>query len=101
MGRNCPSRAPLPDFADACVPNIDNELWTEGAAFAQNWSVSKGWHAWMTTENQVAGYATEYNTPGNGSFAYTTIHGAGHMVPQYAPEAASDMLAKFLAGESF
>ena len=66
-------------LADACVPNIDNELWTEGAAFAQNWSVSKGWHAWMTAENQVAGYATEYTTPGNGSFSYTTVHGSGHI----------------------
>ncbi|KAA0164206.1 hypothetical protein FNF27_00165 [Cafeteria roenbergensis] len=85
---------------DACVPVIDNELWTQGAAAAQGWAVKSDWHAWVTPENQVAGYATEYSTPGNGSFAFTTVHGSGHMVPQYQPEAALQMFTTYLSGKS-
>jgi len=86
---------------DACVPIIDNEIWTEGAAARQGWSVTKPWHAWLTAEQQVAGYATEYSVPGNGSFAFTTVHGSGHMVPQYQPQFAHQMLTTFLSGKSF
>ncbi len=34
-------------------------------------------------------------------FALVTIDGSGHMVPQDQPEAASDMLHRWLAGKSF
>ena len=53
-------------------------------------------------DNQVAGYATVYTVP-NAShpFTFITVKGSGHMVPQYQPVSAQEMLRRFLSGESF
>ena len=85
---------------DACVPYVGDESWTSGLGYP----VREDWHAWFIDYppgfgNQVAGYATAYNTPNN--FTFITVNGAGHMVPEYRPEAALAMLQNFMAGNKF
>jgi pimeloyl-ACP methyl ester carboxylesterase len=75
--------------ADACVPFIDNELWTR----SMNYSVVKPWQPWLTN-SQVSGYVIEYAN----SFTFATIKGAGHMVPGTRPVESLAMFRKFLAG---
>lgn len=44
---------------------------------------------------QVAGYVTKYSD----HFQFATVRGAGHMVPQYRPVEASELLRRYLANE--
>jgi carboxypeptidase C (cathepsin A) len=52
----------------------------------QNWIASLGWeteHEWSKyeVEGQVAGYWESYK----GNLTFGTVHGAGHMAPQFKP----------------
>lgn len=55
-------------------------------------STRKPWYV----DGQVAGFAKEFK-----QLTYTTIKGAGHMVPQWAPGFAFRMFEKFLNNEPF
>ena len=79
--------------ADACVPWIDNEMWTRSL----NFSVAAPWTAWES-EGQVAGYLTQYTSPSGSSFDFATVKGAGHMVPQVRPTQAFTLISTFLSG---
>eukprot|EP00937_MAST-01D_sp_MAST-1D-sp2_P007962 g7962.t1 len=83
--------------ADACVPYTDNEEWTSKFAQDNSVAVQAQWHSWSTGDGQVAGYATKYDK----DFAFVTVRGAGHMVPQVKPKQALSMFEKFLDGNSF
>ena len=63
--------------ADACVPWIDNSMWTSSL----NFSTSKPWTSWES-EGQVGGYVVQYTPPTGGHFDFATVKGAGHMVPR-------------------
>jgi len=78
---------------DACVPYNGNEAWTESLGIP----VKQGWRAWMVDE-QVAGYVTTYDLNG---FAFLTVKGAGHMVPEYMPPQALAMFQRFLTNQPF
>jgi len=80
--------------ADACVPWVDNEAWT----ISMNYTVTKPWKAWMWDPDNVGGYITQYTVNGgaNSTFAFTTVRGAGHMVPEFEPQAAWSMANRFL-----
>eukprot|EP01038_Epipyxis_sp_PR26KG_P015132 gene15132-20371_t len=89
---------------DACVPYTDGQAWTEGMGY----SVKKSWHTWTYTsaegnDNQVAGYATEYDVSnlGSGSFSFVTVKGGRHEVPETAPAQAFELLRKLVTKESF
>lgn len=106
---------------DACVPYTDGEGWTESMGY----SVKTSWHNWRYTsvagnEDQVAGYAVEYDvngpskrgrkvksyhlktTPQNGnSFAFVTVRGGRHEVPETAPAQGLELLRRVINGESF
>lgn len=89
---------------DACVPYTDGEMWTEGMGYP----VKNNWHLWTYTSaagnaNQVAGYATEYDvsSEGDGSFAFITVKGGRHEVPESAPAQAFEMLTRVVNGKSF
>ena len=45
----------------------------------------------------MGGYVVKYGP----NFAFATIRGAGHMVPEYAPPQAFAMLTAFLEGNNF
>ena len=51
----------------------------------------RGWRTWHLDNGQVGGYITEYQ-----GLNFTTVRGAGHMVPQWKPEAAYHMFVKTL-----
>ena len=44
---------------------------------------------------QLGGFVTEYE----GGVNFATVHGAGHMSPQWRPEAVFNMLERFLSGK--
>lgn len=46
---------------------------------------------------QFGGHVVDYE---NG-LSFVTVHGAGHMVPQFRPQAAERLLSKLLSGEPF
>jgi len=78
---------------DACVPYYGTEQWTESLGIP----LKQGWRAWMV-DQQVAGYVTTYDLNG---FAFLTIKGAGHMVPEFAPPQALAMFQRFLTNTPF
>ena len=45
---------------------------------------------------QLGGFVTDYKD----DVHFATVHGAGHMSPQWRPEAVFYMLQRFLAGKS-
>lgn len=55
------------------------------------------WRPWtLDGKQRMGGYVVEYH----GSFAYLTIRGAGHMVPEYKPAASLAFLKAFLNNEA-
>jgi len=62
---------------DMAVPTSGTKGWIENLG----WTVDKPWKQWMIN-GQVGGYV-DYRQ--NGTFVFTTIHGAGHMAPQWKP----------------
>jgi serine carboxypeptidase-like clade I len=56
-------------------------------------------------ENQVAGYATEYDVSkvgaGVGSFEFVTVKGGRHEVPVTAPGQGLELLARLIDGRPF
>ena len=61
------------------------------------------WHPWSLNK-QVAGYAVEFSVPdaqAGSSFNFITVHDSGHMVPQYQPARALEMLHRFVNDQKF
>eukprot|EP01138_Halocafeteria_seosinensis_P009252 gb/GECG01009455.1/.p1 GENE.gb/GECG01009455.1/~~gb/GECG01009455.1/.p1 ORF type:complete len:465 (+),score=47.99 gb/GECG01009455.1/:1-1395(+) len=73
--------------ADGSVPYLDNEEWTSNMSIP----VKSKWRPWYV-DNQVAGYVTKYEN----DFAFLTVKGAGHMVPEFKPEQAYAMAYRFI-----
>ena len=59
-------------------------------------NVTAPWQPWVYSEatvgEQLGGFITSYE----GDVHFATVHGAGHMSPQWRPEAVYNMLANFL-----
>lgn len=89
--------------ADPCVPYIGNEEWINGLEDKKLLKEKKSWSPWFSSTNQAspAGYITKYSVPGSDKdFAFATVRLAGHMVPQFMPDAALTMFSTFLTGET-
>jgi len=92
--------------ADACVPYIANENWIARLESAEHVQEAEPWTPWFTGNKAApAGYITKYNvkSPVSGrdvSFAFQTVRLAGHMVPQFQPEAGLVLISDFFAGDS-
>jgi len=92
--------------ADACVPYIANENWIARIESAEHIQEAEPWTPWFTSNKAApAGYKTTYDIPAkvpgrDVSFAFQTIRLAGHMVPQFQPEAGLAMISDFFAGDS-
>jgi hypothetical protein len=76
---------------DGVVPTLGTRRWIESL----NWPVTQEWQPW-TTDGQVSGYVQQH-----GNFFFTTIHGVGHMAPQWKKKDVHNMIVKFIHGESF
>ncbi|KAE8659088.1 Serine carboxypeptidase II-3 [Hibiscus syriacus] len=55
--------------------------------------VETAWQSWYS-ESEVGGYVVGYN-----GVVFTTVRGAGHMVPSYQPARALTMITSFLQGK--
>lgn len=82
---------------DACVPYVDTESWVYGLGLKEH----KPYHPWDAKINgimQPGGHAASFSA---GNFTYVTHTAAGHMVPQFTPESALEMVRKLINGEEF
>jgi carboxypeptidase C (cathepsin A) len=55
----------------------------------------RDWEPWEV-DGQVAGFWTDFSAPGEGSFSFVTVHGAGHMVPSTQPARSLALLERYL-----
>lgn len=76
---------------DGVVPTIGTRRWIQSL----NWEVTNDWQPWLT-DGQISGYLIEYD-----NFVFTTVHGVGHMAPQWKKKDVQNMIIKFVHGESF
>lgn len=60
---------------DMAVPTYGTRDWIDNL----NWPVKKEWKQFFV-DGQVGGYSETHD---DGSFTFATIHGAGHMAPQW------------------
>ena len=74
---------------DGAVPTYGSERWIRDL----HWSVEKDWTPWLV-DNQVAGYTKKYD-----GLTFTTIHGVGHMAPQWKRQEVTEMITAFVHGE--
>jgi len=80
---------------DFAVPYTGSAFWTSNMKMTVS---GQPWRQWTYVDangEQVAGFVTDYKE----GLSFATIRGAGHMVPQYRPQAAITMFSKFLAGQ--
>merc|ERR1712039_729075 len=84
--------------SDACVPYNGNEEWILGLESRGILRETAPWTPWFTASKAApAGYITKYDVPGSSSrFDCATVRLAGHMVPQFQPEAGLTMIRSFL-----
>jgi carboxypeptidase C (cathepsin A) len=61
---------------DGAVPTLGTQGWIA----TLGWDVTEAWRPY-TVDSQVAGYLESYA----GEFTFATVHGAGHMAPQFKP----------------
>jgi carboxypeptidase C (cathepsin A) len=73
--------------SDAVVPTIGTHRWLD----KMNLNVKSAWKQWRTDDDQIAGWVKEYE-----GLTFKTIHGVGHMAPQWARPAALKMLTDFV-----
>lgn len=78
---------------DAVCATIGTQDWIYDLGYAP--AKGKEWKAWKTSDGLFAGYLTKFK---GARLAFATIHGAGHEVPTYKPEAAYDMFTNYIAG---
>jgi len=61
---------------DGAVPTLGTQGWIA----TLNWPVTEAWRPYLVN-GQVAGYLEAYH----GGFTFASVHGAGHMAPQFKP----------------
>jgi len=88
--------------ADACVPYSGNEDWIALLESQGILTENTPWSPWFIgSKATAAGYSTGYSVVGAATdFKFQTVRLAGHMVPQFAPEAGFVLFSEFVAGGS-
>jgi len=77
---------------DPCINSLQAQDWVSKLGFP----VTQSWRPWTLDGCQyMGGYVTRYE---NG-LDFVTIRGSGHMVPQFKPKAALEMLSTILNGK--
>lgn len=74
---------------DGAVPTIGTEKWIA----SMKWDVDEKWRSYLW-EGQVAGYLEKYA----GELTFATVHGAGHMAPQFKPPQTYHLISSWIAG---
>ena len=75
---------------DGAVTTLGTRRWIA----AQGYPVTKEWRPW-TTDGQLSGYLEDY-----GVFTFATVHGVGHMAPQWKRKDVTMLISKFAHGEA-
>jgi len=78
---------------DAVCATIGTQDWIYGLGFAPQ--KGKDWTIWKTEDGELAGYMTKFK---GAKLAFATVHGAGHEVPTYKPQAAFELFTNYLSG---
>jgi carboxypeptidase C (cathepsin A) len=60
----------------------------------ENWPIKSAWNQYYV-DGQVGGYV---ETRDNGQFTFATIHGAGHMAPQWRPSYTYHTIFNWIKG---
>lgn len=86
--------------ADPCVPYLGTEEWVGQLEEQGILDEQAPWTPWFVSGGAApAGYITRYAAAGSKTdFSFATVRLAGHMVPQFQPEAGLQLLADFLEG---
>jgi len=80
--------------ADPGLNSFKGENFTRGVGLVEK----EGWRPWtIDGQMRMGGFVTRYE----GDFDYLTIRGAGHMVPEYKPEAALAFLHAWMANKDY
>jgi serine carboxypeptidase-like clade 2 len=72
---------------DGAVPTLGSRRWIN----SMSWQVTKPWTAWTSDDDQIAGNFIEYE-----NFTFATIHGVGHMAPQWKRKEVTQLITKFV-----
>ena len=74
---------------DGAVPTIGTQNWIAD----MGWNVSNKWGMYKVND-EVAGYTESYV----GNLTFGTVHGAGHMAPQYKREETYHLVFNWIFG---
>jgi len=71
---------------DGAVPTLGTLGWINSL----NWEIKEDWRPYMV-DNQVAGYVVEYD-----GLTLGTVHGCGHMAPQWKRPQTFHLIFNFI-----
>jgi len=74
---------------DGAVPTAGSKDWINNLG----WTITAPWRPYYL-DSQVGGYIEE-----RGQFTFATVHGAGHMAPQYKPRETYHLIFNWIKGE--
>ena len=74
---------------DGAVPTVGTQNWIA----TLGWNTTSEWKQYMV-EGQVAGYWESYE----GGLTFGTVHGAGHMAPQFKPPQTYHLVFNWMLG---
>jgi len=66
---------------------------TLGWINALNWPIEEAWRPYFVNDHQVGGYIEVRD-----AFTFATVHGAGHMVPQFKRSESFYLIFNWVAG---
>jgi len=78
---------------DSVCGTIGTQSWIWNLGYSAN--PSYNWMAWQLN-GQVAGYYTAFKTNTKASFCFTTVHSAGHLIPQTQPARSLTAFSNFI-----
>lgn len=71
---------------DGCVPTYGTRQWINDLG----WPILEDWRPW-TTGNQTSGFITKYD-----GLTFVTVHGVGHMSPQWKRQDVTRLITNWL-----
>jgi serine carboxypeptidase-like clade 1 len=76
---------------DGAVPTFGTRQWIQELG----WEVLSKWTPWYTN-GQISGYKESYN-----GLDFVTVHGVGHMAPQWKRQDVTQMITAWVHGQDF
>lgn len=77
---------------DAICATLGSQKWI----WDMGYNVSEPWKPYLM-DGQVAGFTVKFQDADSSGFRFTTVHGAGHMVPSTRPAQSLEILRRFLS----